>query len=424
MLIDYKKHVADNGLTIIGFERDTHSVCVDIGIGAGSFMDGDTKGLSHAFEHMLFKGTQSITCSEIVQEMDKLGVTQNAFTNYEDVVLYAKMPHRNLFQVFDILTDMTFNSAFLQEEWDKEKLTIMQETSAYRDDLFSFTYGEAMLRAFSDDALVPLSPMAYPIIGYDEDVQGLTADSFKDFHSKYCIPSNMVISVVGNVDFDKFVEHVMLNTEWSSSCSEKPMVVGGLDSLKDFNHQQLSKVGNSQSCMVGVIPNNGRLCNLRDYVALTVLSSILGKGFNSRYFRKIREEQGMAYSVGASCYSHQDVGFYMFDCMYDTKNQDAIIDIVNNELSDIQNNGVTEDELLIKRNNVIDNVLMKIEHNISLAHLLTKAVRNGKDELIDQEVEIAINLEQEDIVRVANQLINVFSDQPNNHGILCTVDPE
>ena len=422
MYIQYDKQVLDNGLTIVGLERQTHSVCIDIKMNAGSLRDNQYHGLAHAFEHMLFKGTKTRDFSQISQELEELGAGYNAGTSLEFIDVYAKLPHRNFTGVFDIFTDMMFNSLFLQDEWAREKLTIDQEIKRYSDDLFQFTHDNAMLGAFSHNGSV--SKMAHPIIGYIESVAALTPKELKEFHQKFCVPSNTVISVVGQVDFDKFVDDVAVHPLWAADNYALPSAIEGVDIYnQDFSQKSLLKEGSHQSCINGIIPNKGRLEDSVDKAALMVLSEILGGGQSSRYFKKIREEHGMAYSVGAINQALQQVGHYVFYCLYDTKNRDCIIDIVNKEIQEIRENGVYDHELSIRKNNIADSVLMQIEDNQNLARLLSKYALWDSLTTMEEEITVVQQLTNDDIIRAANQLVNAFESKPNNKGFLCTVDP-
>ena len=49
-------------------------------------------------------------------------------------------------------------------------------------------------------------PYRNPLIGYEEDIKHLTATDVLNFQKKYYVPSNMVIAVVGDIDYEKDFE--------------------------------------------------------------------------------------------------------------------------------------------------------------------------------------------------------------------------
>ena len=86
-----------------------------------------------------------------------------------------------------------------------------------------------------------------------------------------------------------------------------------------------------------------RLSN--DKFALSVLQNIIGGSMSSRLFQKIREDNGLAYSIFASNAQYSDIGVIYIYAASDSKNLGTIINMIENEINDIRVNGVTQIEL-------------------------------------------------------------------------------
>ena len=92
----FRKHVLDNGLTILTEEMaHVPSVTVGVWLKRGSRHETEQEsGLAHFIEHMVFKGTESRTQARIAQEMDEIGGQTDAFTMCPRGFLRPGFPQR------------------------------------------------------------------------------------------------------------------------------------------------------------------------------------------------------------------------------------------------------------------------------------------------------------------------------------------
>ena len=90
----YTKLTLDNGLTLIVKEVHTAPIAaVDIWVGTGAKNETpDETGISHFFEHMLFKGTVKRKVGEIAQEIKAVGGYQNAQTSLDTTHYFVVVP--------------------------------------------------------------------------------------------------------------------------------------------------------------------------------------------------------------------------------------------------------------------------------------------------------------------------------------------
>lgn len=119
-----KKFTCDNGVRIVMEEIPTvRSAAIGIWIATGSRDETpENNGISHFLEHMFFKGTDTKSAKEIAESFDSIGGQVNAFTSKEYTCYYAKVLDNHATYAVDTLADMFFNSAFAEEEMNKEKV--------------------------------------------------------------------------------------------------------------------------------------------------------------------------------------------------------------------------------------------------------------------------------------------------------------
>jgi predicted Zn-dependent peptidase len=101
--------------------------------------------------------------------------------------------------------------------------------------------------------------------------------------------------------------------------------------------------------------------DIRDFYYMQLLSVILGGGFSSRLFQKIREELGLAYSVGTWAHSYYDTGLFTIYAATDHHKVQEVIESMQQELLNIQQYAVTDQELERAKAQVEANIYMAEE---------------------------------------------------------------
>ena len=187
----YKKHVLENGLTIIGEEIPyVKSISLGVWINAGSRIeDEEISGVSHFIEHMLFKGTRNRTSKQIASEIDNLGGQINAFTSKECTCYYVKLLDSHIDIGIDVLSDMILNSKFNEDDLDKERSVIIEELKMYEDSPEDLAYDLLTENIYKND------PLGMNIIGTEESLNRLNREKLLDYFNKYYVPNNSVIAI-------------------------------------------------------------------------------------------------------------------------------------------------------------------------------------------------------------------------------------
>src|SRR6478735_10945407 len=113
---------------------DLRSVAVGFWVGSGAVDEGEHQlGASHFLEHLLFKGTDQRSASDIAHAVESVGGDMNAFTTQEYTAFYVRMPDEHLGLALDILADVVWHPAFRAEEVESERRVILEEIGM-RDD--------------------------------------------------------------------------------------------------------------------------------------------------------------------------------------------------------------------------------------------------------------------------------------------------
>lgn len=321
----------------------------------------ELNGISHFIEHTVFKGTERRSALEIAVETDRLGGNFDAFTMQEMTGFAMKVVDENLPRAFDLLADMLTRPRFDDGDLERERHVIIEEMRMVEDS------PEEFLGELFNQAIFPRHPLGLPIEGTEKTVSAFNQEITADFHRRVFCPANLVIAAAGNV------EHAAI-VELAEKFFGQPPVAGRSEppGVEDFSRPVLSapvllkkKRGLEQAHFILATPWIDAPSERR--YAAHLLENVLGSGTSSRLWQKIREENGLAYSVGASGVSFHDCGFFS---VYAGTAPDQIgkaIDLSVAELKKIKRGGVSKAELELAKQQSVASILLGLEDSSNRA---------------------------------------------------------
>ena len=319
-------------------------------------------GISHFIEHTVFKGTQKRTALEIAIETDRLGGNLDAFTTHEETGFAIKVIDDQLPQAFDLIADMLANPLFTQADLKSEQRVIIEEMKMIEDS------PEEYLGEIFSEAFFPDHPLGMSIAGTPRSVKSFGHERTRTYHEQVFNASNLVITAAGNIEHSQIV-----------ALSEK-----FFDSSLDTHHTSLSAPPTTAAPII--IKHNTNLeqahlviatplvsgCDERRYAA-DVMANIIGGSTSSRLWQKVREERGLAYSVGASAISYQDCGMFSIFAATSPEQVAEVVDLSIAEMRNVVNDGVTEDELELAKQQAVASILLSLEDSAARAATLAQS---------------------------------------------------
>ncbi len=355
-----------NGLTILTDRMEgVRSATLGFFYRTGSRNEPDEiNGISHFIEHAVFKGTTRRSSLEIAIEQDRLGGNLDAFTTHEETGFAIKVIDDQLPAAFDLIADMLTDPRFDDVDLESEQRVIIEEIKM-TDDSPEELLGEVFYREF-----FPGHPLGLSIAGTPETVRSFDRIRTADYHRTAFSPSNLVIAAAGNIDHDSLVELVngnryftpavegQLKLELQTPTPAAPIIIERKADLE-------------QAHMILATPFlNGR--DPRRYAA-DMLANIIGGGTSSRLWQKVREQRGLAYSVGASAAMFNDCGIFSVFAATSPDQVDEVLDIVMDELRAIVRGGVTTDEIQLVKDQTRASILLDLEDSASRAASLAQS---------------------------------------------------
>jgi predicted Zn-dependent peptidase len=386
----------DNGLVVLTDRMlGVRSATLGFFFRAGSRHEpAELNGISHFIEHTVFKGTATRSALDIAVEQDRLGGNLDAFTTHEETGFAIKVIDDQLPRAFDLIADMLTNPRFDPKDLKSEQQVIIEEMKMIED------APEEYLGDIFSTAFFPDHPLGMSIAGTKETVRLFSPEVTSGYHRRVFNPRNLVISAAGNIDHDAVVQLAAdrFNTSTAAGNGAGKLVEAPPKIAAPFVIKQ--KRGLEQAHLVIATPLVSATDERR--YAADLLANIIGGGTSSRLWQKIREEHGLAYSVGASSISYQDCGLFSFFAACSPTHVREVVSLTIKELRDVVQYGFTDDELDLARQQSIASILMSLEDSASRAASLAQSeIVHGRIIPVEETLERINSVVLDDLSNIA-----------------------
>lgn len=261
-------------------------------------------GLSHALEHMMFKGTEKHKSGEFEKMVSAIGARNNAFTSQDYTAYYEVLASDKLETAIEIEADRMRNLVFDPEEFKKEIEVVKEERRLRTDDKPS-----SLLREHFNAVAFLNSPYRAPVIGWMVDLEGMKVKDAYDWYKKWYTPNNATLVVVGDVD-PKKVQAMAKKYFGVHKSNPLPEVKLRTEvEQKGIRHLILKRPAKLANLRMGykvpgmINAKQGKVEAWEPY-ALEVLTNILDGGNSARFAKNLIRGKEIAASAGAGYYGY------------------------------------------------------------------------------------------------------------------------
>ena len=368
-------------------------------VGAADETPGKS-GLAHFLEHLMFKGTAQNPGNRFSQEVAAIGGQENAFTASDYTGFFQRVPREHLKEMMafeaDRITGLVLTDAVMRPE-----LNVVLEEQNMR----VANNPSARLTEQMDAALYLNHPYGRPVIGWRPEIESLNRDEALAFYRRFYTPNNAIVVVAGDVtpeevkaDAEETYGKVAPRAEIvprrrpREPVQEAPRTV----TLADARVEQPSLTRSY------LVPSR-TTAKLGESEALEVLAHVLGSGANSRLYRTLVVEQGIALSAGAN-YSDTALDYGKFGVYGAPKPGKTLHDLeaaIDAVLADVSEHGITADELDLAKNRLIADAVYAQDNQATLARWYGSALATGETVDMVRDWPEAIRAVSADAVREA-----------------------
>jgi zinc protease len=349
-------------------------------VGAADETPGKS-GLAHFLEHLMFKGTEKNPGDTFSQDVAEIGGQENAFTASDYTGFYQRVPREHLKEMMAFEADRIEGLVLTDAVARPELNVVLEEQNMRVANNPSARLGEQI-----DAALYLNHPYGRPVIGWRHEIEKLDHDDALAFYRRFYTPNNAIVVVAGDVTADevkadaedtygKVAPRAEIGPRLRpmEPAQEAPRTV----TLADPRVEQPSL---SRSYLV---PSD-TTAKPGESEALDVLAQVLGSGSNSRLYRTLVVDKGIALNAGAY-YSSKALDYGKFGVYGSPKPGTTLHQVeegIDAVLTDVIDHGITASELETAKNQLIADAVYAEDNQATLARWYGESLATG--ETLDQ----------------------------------------
>ncbi|AOA59957.1 peptidase M16 [Acinetobacter larvae] len=392
-----------NGLkVIIREDQRAPIVMTQIWYAVGSADEsGNHLGVSHALEHMMFKGTQKVPDNEFTLLSQRFGGKINAATSSNYTQYYQLYPKQYFPLALELEADRMQNLVLRQEDFATElKVVIEERRQRTEDNLRNLAFERFKWITY------PTSHYRQPVIGYMKSLNNLQLNDLKNWYKTWYAPNNATLIIVGDV-----------NAEQALSQVKKYFAAIPKQTLPERNDVlEFDRVGyrHMELQLSTQVPNLYMAWNVRslatsknpsDAYALNIIQSILGKDLSARLqARLIRQQKVLsAVHVDYQPYNRGDSVFMITAVPAANVKLEQAQQAIEQQIKVLQNELIEAHELQRIKTNFVANLIYSQDDIAEQARMLGQLEVNGLSyRLIDELSQHYDQVTAQEIKRVAN----------------------
>jgi zinc protease len=396
-----KRIVTKNGMTLLIVEQHSLPIVnIEVLVRAGSIYDSETKaGLANLTASLLDEGTRKRSSAEIAETIDFVGGSLSTSGGDDYSTVSVRLLKKDLPLGLDLLADVLINPVFSQKELDRKRAETIGMILAEQDEP-----GIVAEKALNDLIFSP-HPYHRPVKGLQSTLPTITRADLIDFHARYYRPNNIIMAIVGDTTEPEILDLV---SKYFGTWEQKKIKPPAISRSHKLDHKTVRLINKDLSQASIVLGHLGIDRKNPDYYAVVVMNYILGGGgFSSRMMARIRDDQGLAYSVG----SHFDAGLFpgSFQASLQTKNVSAkpAIQGLVDEIKNIRENPVTSQELEDAKAFLIGNFPLRLDTSSKMSRLLATIEFYGLGlDYFEKYPRLIGAVSKDDILRVAKKYLD------------------
>jgi zinc protease len=404
-----------NGLRVLTLEDPKAAVLsfqVWYDVGSRNERPGIT-GISHLFEHMMFKGSKNVGPEEHSRLIQAAGGEDNAYTTWDVTVYYEDVPPDQL-ELCARLESDRMSTLRLTPENLKSEREVVKEERRYRVD--SQPIGQAI------EEMTALAYMAHPYhwptLGWPSDLDAINLDDVKSYYAIHYAPDKATLVVCGPVTH----EQVMKVAEKYFG-SLKP----GLPSPAVTTVEPVQQ-GERRSTVQAIVQLPIVIAGYKvppdsssDTPSIEVANRILSQGESSRLYKKLVYDDQSALFAGGFTLGRKNPGlFYAFAAVKPGKDRTAVEDTLFAVIHRLGANGPTAEELTKAKNQAEAELVFGLASAEDRATAVgTAALITGDFHAASRQLDEVRKVTADDVRRVVAQYL-----QPNGRTVVWLVPKE
>ena len=363
----------------------------------GSYLEpADKVGLANMTGAMIRRGgTSSMPAEQLDEQFDFLAAIATTGAGGSQASASLNSLKSNFDEAFALFMDMLRNPGFQEDKVRIYKDEVIESLKQRNDDAGPILDREWSALMYGQDHFSARNPTLATI-------ESITLDDLRAFHAKVFQPGNLIIAVTGDFNEEEMLAKLEAALDGWAAGEKMPdppapsaSVTPGVYRVEKDIPQGKVYIG-----MRGVTRDDP------DYFPLLVMNDILGGGgFTSRITKRVRSDEGLAYSAGSAMIMPV---YYPgeYRASFQSKNRTVALaaKIIFEEVERMRTEPVGEKELETSKNSFIETFPRTFESKAGMLNVFVSDEWTGRDPAYWQSYRDNIRaVTSEDVRRVAEK---------------------
>ena len=344
----------ENGHKAVLAYKQSPIINISSWVKTGSINENDkNNGVSHFVEHLLFKGTTKYPAGCFDRTMEQKGGIINAATWKDYTFYYINIPKEHFKIALEMHADMMVDALFPTEEIGpafnpnkdtpkekRERYVVIEEIRMGEDNNWRKVYKNL------NSSMYENHPYKREVIGTKEIIANISQQEIYSYYKTFYVPSNITTIIVGEFKEEDVIKLIEENFNFKEDTNiekcipdkkEKEISIKNPKTIIDY--AQI----NTGYIMIGALADSAK--NLKETIALDLLSTILGDGKSSRLYSDLIESktEPYYYQLESCHYQFKDGDNFFIEANFNSKKKDIVIEELKEHLKKLET--IEPDEL-------------------------------------------------------------------------------
>lgn len=292
----------------------------------------DFPGMAHAQEHMMFRGTDSVSANQISAIAAGMGGRFNAATRDEGTQYYFSVPAEHLGVALRLQAERMKSVANKPEDWHKERGAIKKEVGRDLSNPGYVAYKKLRKRLFAG------TPYSHDALGTKPSLDQTSAAMLQKFHDTWYAPNNATLVIAGDVDPEAVVGTV---DKMFADVSRKDLPERSTIELPDVDTKPIRMTTDRGQGVAYLAFRTPGTNDPKAYATLKVLGKILNDPRGRLYSKLVVSGQSLGTSFSTQTLRESGIG-YAAASFAKGSDSESLVAHLKQVLTTIANEGVTE----------------------------------------------------------------------------------